>query len=262
MSEVIQPAPGQTVITTDHDRHRHHDGDHFRETRLDADYRALVGGAERNATAAQVASSRTDSLVQGGFGGVHDRLCDATGKIVGALNTGFTAEALAACKVADQMNAGFAAANTQVAAIGSAAQVLATTFAGQARDDATRNAHATSVQATGNFNLLTTQGTENTYKVLLDAQKNASADQIEQVKNPNAVMLKLRECCHDNQQGFQAAKAQADCNACDIKQLITVDGNTTRALVNSIEAERKAERIRFLETRVLVLGGGATARAA
>lgn len=258
MSEVIQPAPGQTVITTDHDHHRNHGGHHDHRNHLDeliAREQAAFGreaGLNAQTTMRDVKDARFDlagnidrvaAAAALGFGGVHDRLCDSTGKVIGALNTGFTAGALADCKLADAMNAGFAAANTQAAAIGSAAQVLATTFAGQARDDATRNANAASVQATGNFNLLTTQGTQNTYQVLLDAQKNATADQIEQVKNHNAVMLKLCECCHETQQGFQAAQAQADRlaavaaadaarNACDIKQLITADGNATRALIN------------------------------
>lgn len=236
MSEVIQPAPGQTVITTDmRDHHRHHEGDHFRETRLDADYRALTAEVERFGTIngdrtmhgvqvtgdrittvgaagalasgrtnelVQAAACRTDSLVQAGFGDTSDRICASTKDVTAALSGGFTAEALAACKLSDQVaesklataigfkdsiiagNVNAAAATVQAATIGSAAQVLATAFANQA-----------SVQATSNFNLLTVQATENTYKVLLDSQKNASAAQLEAEKNAAKISKELAECC-------------------------------------------------------------------
>lgn len=290
---VIQPGAGQAILTTDHHddrRGRYGYDDCHRELRTDADYRSLVAQAERYGTingdrinsgvqvtgdrvnavgaAAAAAACRTNELVQSGFGAVHDRLCDATGKVIHEIDRHGDASALAACKLADGIadvkfhgmetakdqiiaqNVGFAAQSTLSTTIGNAANVLATSIGNQLGN-----------QATSNFNLLTVQ---------LERTRAELAAQ--SVAGFNAVQLKLCECCHETQQGFQAAQAQADRhfaslqaqqdrNACDIKQLIVSDGNTTRALVNEIESRRKDEVIRALQTQVL-LGGGVPARAA
>jgi hypothetical protein len=253
MAEILQPTAGQTIVSTDHDHHRHHGGDHNRFDAVEAraDFRSLTNEVERFGslngdrikdgfsisgdrvtavgTAAQLAACRTDGLVQAGFGGVHDRLCDAKAGIVGAVERGFAAEALADCKLSDQIaeaklatavgfkdaiiaqNVGFSAATVQAATIGSAAQVLATAFANQATN-----------QATVNFNALTVQA---------QAVAAAATVQVERVRAELALA---------QQTGFSAAallatqldaqaRREADECCCKLTALIIEQGNTTRA---------------------------------
>lgn len=258
MSEVIQPAPGQTVITTDNHNHRDHGhrghDEHFRETRLDADYRALTNEVERFGTlagdrvrdvgtATALAASVTDGRLLNGFGGVHDKISGSTDKVKTALDTGFTAEALAACKLSDEIaetklataigfkdsiiagNVGFSAATVQASAIGSAGQVLATAFANQASNQATMYANAQTVL------------TERVRAELALAQTTGfAAAQLYAAQNKADSDAKAAKCCCDAElqaaQNFAALQAQADRNACDIKMLVTADGNVTRALIN------------------------------
>lgn len=233
MSEVIQPAAGQTVITTDHDHHRHHGDEHgFRETRLDADFRALVSGAERNATAAQVASCHTDSLVQGGFGGVHDRLSDAQSGIINSVDRGFAADALAACKIGDEIAevklAAAVAAKDQIIAqnVGFSAQtVLSTTIGNAANVLATANANAASIQATNNFNLLTVQ-TERVRAELLASQAAGFA------------AAALAAC-----QGKADSDAKAAACCCELKALIISEAA-------AVKQQAADFRMRDLESRL------------
>jgi hypothetical protein len=261
MSEVIQPAPGQTVITTDmRDHHRHHEGDHFRETRLDADYRALTAEVERFGVAngdrtmhgvqvtgdrittvgaagalasgrtnelVQAAACRTDSLVQAGFGDTSDRICASTKDLTGSLSTGFTAAALAACKTSDEVAAVYAALQKQVSDAATAtvvgfkdAQATAYQIEGRTALDAAKNVATLGLQATTNANLLSVEASKNFYALTVDATKNASAAQLEAQKNAAAVAMQIAECC------------------CELKALVTSDGNTTRALINTNTIEQ------------------------
>jgi hypothetical protein len=214
MAEVITPAPGQTIITTDLRDHRHHgEGHHFPYTRVDADFIALAAQSERlgiqgAAHAArtnelvQAGACRTDQIVQAGFGDTSDRICASTKDVTGALSTGFTAAALAACKTSDEVAAVYASLQKQVSDAATAtvvgfkdAQATAYQIEGRQALDAAKNVAALGLQATNNFNLLTVQGTENTYKILLDSQKNAAAAQLEAEKNAAKISRELAECC-------------------------------------------------------------------
>lgn len=288
---IVQPGSSPSIYTTgDHGRRDHGDNHHFHELRTDADYRALTSQVERFGTLngdrtltgvqvtgdrintvgaatalaaghtdqlVQAAACRTDSLVQAGFGDTSDRICASTKDVTGSLSTGFTADALANCKIGDQLaesklataigfkdsiiagNVNAAAASVQAATIGSAAQVLATAFANQAQ-----------VTATQNFNLLTGQATENTYKVLLDSQKNASASQLEAEKNHNATMLKLCECCAETQAGFAATQAQAAANLAAITA--TSVAGTQRILDRMCDDKNADLRAQLVATQRLI----------
>lgn len=277
-------ADDTTYVHCDH----HHRQD---ELRTDANYRSLINQGERNGdrvndgiavtgdrintagAAAALAACHTGELVlegrargtevvQAGFGGVHDRLCDSTGKVIGAVERGFAAEALADCKLGDQIgeaklatavgfkdsiiasNVGFSAIGVQVAAIGNAAQL-----------EAAKNASALSVEATRNF-----------YALSVEAVKNAAAAQLEAERNAAAAALAACKCCHEIQsqadRNFAALQAQADRNTCDLKQLVTAEGVAGRALQNEIEARRVQNELQRLQTQVLVLTGGAIGGAA
>lgn len=273
---VIQPAPGQAILATEenHDNHRghYHGGHDAVESR--ADYRALTQQIERFGTtngdrttngvqvtgdrinavgsAAAAAACRTNELVQTGFGGVHDRLCDATGKVIHEIDRHGDASALAACKINDAIGEGklfnavqfkdqiiaqdknAAAQSVLSTTIGNAAQVLATSFANQA-----------SVQATSNFNLLTVQ-LERT-RAELDAKVAAgfAAATLLAFQNKADSDAKAAECC------------------CELKALITAEGVASRALANEIEARRTQNELQRLQTQVAILTGGVVgARAA
>lgn len=278
------------------------------ELRTDADYRSLIAQGSVNGdrinsgvqvtgdrvnavgAAGALASCRTNELVQGtacktdqlvldghardrevvqaGFGGVHDRLCDAKAGIVSAVERGFAAEALADCKLGDQVgeaklatavgfkdaiiasNVGFSAATVQASAIGAAAQL-----------EAAKNAAALSVEATRNANLVSVEAAKNFYALSVEAVKNAAAAQLEAQKNASAQALEMCKCCGEIQsqadRNFAALQAQADRNTCDIKQLVTAEGVAGRALQNEIEARRVQNELQRLQTQVLVLTGGA-----
>jgi hypothetical protein len=253
---VVQPGTAPAIFTTGHHGHGGHHDERFRETRVDADYRSLVAQGERygtingdriNAasTAGLQASCQTDRLVQGGFGGVHDRICDSTGRVIGALDRGFDAAALAACKLSDEV-----AESKLSTAVGFKDQIIAQNVGFSAASVlATTIGNASQVQATANFNLLTVQATENNYKVLLDAQKNAAAAQLEAQKNAAEAARQLAECCCK-------LEGQAAANLASITATVIAGNQKTTDLLNAQTLERQAERIRFLETQTLILTSG------
>lgn len=244
MSEVIQPAPGQTVITTDYrDHHGHHGhhGDHhnrFDAVEARADFRSLTNEVERfgtvngdrirdTAAAAALAASRTDSLVQAGFGDTSDRICASTKDLTAVAGTGFTAAALAACKTSDEVAAVYANLQKQISDAATAtvvgfkdAQATAYQIEGRTALDAAKNAAALGLQATSDANALSVEAAKNFYALTVDATKNASAAQLDATKNAAAVAMQIAECC------------------CELKSLITADGNTTRGLINTNTVEQ------------------------
>lgn len=287
---VIQPAPGQAILTTEenHDNHGHrghygHGNHDAVESR--ADYRALTQQTERfgvangdrinsgvqvtgdriNAVGAagaaaacrtnelvQGVSCATDRLVQSGFGGVHDRLCDATGKVIHEIDRHGDAAALAACKIGegiadvkfhgmetakDQIiaqNVGFSAQSVLSQTIGSAATVLATSIGNQLSNQATANYNGTTVQLERvRAELEAKVAAGFAASTLLAFQNKADSDK------------QAAECC------------------CELKALITAEGVSTRALANEIEARRTQNELQRLQTQVAILTGGVVgARAA
>jgi hypothetical protein len=173
-------------------------------------------------SAGQLAACRTDSLVQAGFGGVHDRLCDAKAGIVGALDTGFTATALAACKTSDEVAAVYASLQKQVSDAATAtvvgfkdAQATAYQIEGRAALDAAKNVATLGLQATTNASAASIEATKNFYALSVEMVKNASAAEL-----------------RAQQIAAEAAKQAAEC-CCELKALIVSDGNATRGLINT-----------------------------
>lgn len=268
---IVQPGSTPSIYSTGDHGHRGHD-DHFRETRLDADFRGLINQGERNgdrttngvqvtgdrvntvgaagALAAgrtnelvQAAACRTDQLLQGGFGDAARDTCAATRDVTAALGTGFTASALASCKTDDGVQLVGKDAVTLAkdglialqAAVGGINSGVATGFAAQSV-------------------LATTIG--NAQAVLSNAIGNAAA--VQATANYNGLTVlgeRIRaELGAKQDAGFAAAtlvafqnKSDSDAKAakccCDaemtaarnfaaLSALIVSDGNTTRALIN------------------------------
>ena len=283
-STVITPNPGQAVVTVDTDHHGHHRHG-FDAVEARADFRALTSEVERlgvangdrintAGAATALASSRTNELVQGtacktdqlvlegdgrtrevtqaGFGGVHDRLCDAKAGIISAVDRGFAAEALADCKLGDEIadsklfsavqfkdqviEANKNAANVAnlISTVGNAAQVLATTIG-----------NAASVQATANYNGLTVQATNNF---------NAQTVQVERVR----AELEAKTAA-----GFAAAtllafqnKADSDAKAaaccCELKELIRAESAATRQQAADFRMRDLESRLNRIPTGVAI----------
>ncbi len=249
-TEVIQPGTGQTVITTDnYDRHRGYEHrNHLDELiareqaafgrQSNADAQTIVrdvkdtrfdlaGVTERTGAAGALASSTTDRLVGSGFGGVHDRLCDAKAGIVGVVERGFTAAALASCKTDDMIAGGFFASQKQVSDAATSTLVgfkdltaLSYQIQGQALLEAAKNAAALQVQATANANAASVEATKNFYALSVEAVKNASAAELRAQQIAATAAAQAAECC------------------CELKALITSDGNATRALINTNTVEQ------------------------
>lgn len=223
---VLQPGAGQTVVaTTDHHNQHHNDHHGFRgfdtvESR--ADFRALTNEVERfgtvngdrirdTAAAGALAACRTDGIVQSGFGATSDRICHAAKDT--ALAACKTDDAIAEAKLSTAVgfkdaiiaaNVGFSAATVQLSTAASAAQL-----------EAAKNAAALSVEATRNYNALQVEATRNFYALSVEAVKNASAAELRAQQIAASAAAKAAECC------------------CELKALITSDGNATRALINT-----------------------------
>jgi hypothetical protein len=284
---IVQPGSSPSIYTTgDHGRHHgghHHDGHRgFDAVESRADFRALTAEVERfgvangdrintagaaaalaaahNGEAIRDTSCHTDQLVlegdsrtrevtQAGFGGVHDRLCDAKAGIIGAVERGFAAEALADCKLGDEIadsklfnavqfkdqviEANKNAANTAnlISTVGNAAQVLATTIG-----------NAASVQATANYNGLTVQATSNFNQTTVQLERVRAELEAKTAAGFAAATLLAFQNKSDSD-----AKAAACC--CELKALILEQGNATRAQAADF-------RMRDLESRLAAIPRG------
>jgi len=243
---VLQPGAGQTVVATND--HQHHNRDHgynhghsgFDAVEARADFRALTNEVERFGSvngdrintvgaAGALASSRTNELVQGaachtdqivqaGFGGVHDRLCDSTGRIVGAVDRGAVAAALAACKTGDEIAAVYASLQKQLSDTATAtvvgfkdAQAISYQIEGRASLDAAKNAAALGLQATTHANAISVEATKNFYALSLENQKFASAAELRAQQIASTAAAQAAECC------------------CELKALIIEQNTATRA---------------------------------
>lgn len=257
-STIIQPGASPSIYTTGGHHDRHHDNHHTVEAR--ADYRSLTAEVERFGvangdritsgtlgtadrvkdgfavagdristayTGLAAGQCRTDSLVQAGFADTSDRICSSTAQLTSSLGAGFTAAALAACKTSDEVAAVYAALQKQVSDAATAtvvgfkdAQATAYQIEGRTVLDAAKNTAAIQLQATTNANALSVEATKNFYALDLAATKNASAAELTAQRNASAAAMQLAECC------------------CELKALITSDGNTTRALINTNTVEQ------------------------
>ena len=253
---IVQPGTNPSIYTTGHHGHHGHHDDHFRETRIDANYRALTNEVERFGTQnlasaartneiVQAGNCRTDSLVQAGFGDTSDRICASTKDITGAITAVGTAAALAACKTQDEVAAVYASLQKQVSDAATStvvgfkdAQATAYQIEGRTALDAAKNVATLGLQATTNANALSVEATKNFYALSVEATKNAAAAQLEAQKNASAAAAQLAECC------------------CELKSLITAEGVAGRALANEIEARRVQNELQRLQTQVLILTGG------
>jgi hypothetical protein len=256
-TEVIQPAPGQTVITTDHrnhDRHHHGDGRFFDAVEARADYRSLTAEVERFGTQnlasaartnelVQAGACRTDQIVQAGFGDAARDTCAATKDVTAAVNTAAVATALAACKTDDGVQLVGKDAVTlakdglialQVAASGinsgvntgfAAQSVLATTIGNAQAVLSNAIGNAAAVQATANYNGLTVLGER--IRAELGAKQDSwfAAATLVAFQNKADSDAKAAKCCCD-------ADATAARNFAALSALIVSDGNMTRALIN------------------------------
>lgn len=257
-TQVITPQPGEAVITTDYGHHHGHHGYHG-DFEARADYRSLINQGERNGdrttNGVQVTGDRitaVGSAMQSGFTSMHDRLCDATGKLTHEIDRHGDASALAACKTDDaiadsklfsavqfkdqiiEANKNASNLSSLVQTVGNAAQVLASTIG-----------NAASVQATANYNGLTVQ------------VERVRAELESKIESGNAAAVLLA-----TQLDAQARREAAEC-CCELKALITAEGVASRALANEIEARRTQTELVRLQTQVAILTGGVVgARAA
>jgi hypothetical protein len=278
-------------MADDNETYHHHHNHRFDELRTDADYRSLISqgsvngdrintgvmvtGDRVNAVGSNLATGqcRTNELVQGtacktdqlvldgdartrevvagGFGGVHDRLCDAKADLTTALTAGFTAEALADCKLSDEIaesklqtaigfkdsiianNVGFSAQSVLSTTIGNAASVLANSIG-----------NAASIQATNYFNQTTVQVERVRAELEAKTAAGFAAVALLAFQNKADSDAKAAECC------------------CELKALITAEGVAGRALQNEIEARRTQNELQRLQTQVSVLTGGIVGAAA
>jgi hypothetical protein len=300
-------------MADDTDYHHHHCHDRHDELRTDADYRSLISQGSVNGdrintgvmvtgdrinavgAAAAAAACRTNELVQGtacktdqlvlegdgrtrevtqaGFGDVHDRLCDATGKLMQEIDRHGDAAALAACKIGDEIadaklqtavgfkdqiiaqNVGFSAQSVLSTTIGNAASVLANSIGNAASVQATANYNGLTVQATNNFNQTTVQIERVRAELEAKTAAGFAAATLLAFQNKADSDAKAAKCCCD-------AEMTAARNFAALQALITAEGVAGRALANEIEARRVQNELQRLQTQVIVLTGGAVGGAA
>lgn len=215
---VIQPAPGQAILTTDghgnhHDHYRHHGGHDDWERAIlreqaagfraaAADRVGLGNEVQTVGSAAALAACHTQGLIS-----------DVSKDV-----------ALAACKTNDGVQHGFFASQKQVSDAATStvvgfkdAQATAYQIEGRALLEAAKNANALAVQATSNFNLLQ-----------LEAVKNAAAAQLEAQKNAAAQLALTEKCCCE-------AAAQAAANLAAITATVVAEGRATRDMITANE---------------------------
>lgn len=219
MSEttVVQPTAGQTVVTTE-SGHRGHNDHHGHHGSHHPDNWDLSAQMQRDSNA-----------------------------VGNELGRGFTAGALASCKTDD----GVAAAGAGVlAAVCSTSSTLRRDIcdlgdktAAFAKDSAiaAKDGLVTAYQiesrglleAAKNASLLQIQADKNFYALSVENVKNASAAQLEAQKNAAAIAMQVAECC------------------CELKQLVTSEGVSTRGLIESNEKARLQAQIVELTARLL-----------
>jgi hypothetical protein len=242
---IVQPGSTPSIYSTGH--RELHDGGHRwhqDELRTDANFRALSAEVQRYGVAngdrintvgaagalaagvtdrlVQGTACHTDQLVQAGTSSTADRICASTKDVTGALSTGFTAAALAACKTADEVAAVYAALQKQVSDAATStvvgfkdAQATAYQIEGRTALDAAKNVATLGLQATTNANLLSVEATKNFYAITVEATKNAAAAALTAATDRAAILAAQAECC------------------CELKALITAESSQTRALINT-----------------------------
>lgn len=281
-----------TVETDHHRHHGGDCNHRHDELRTDADYRSLIAQGSVNGdrinngvavtgdrinavgAAGALAACRTNELVQGtacktdqlvlegdsrtrevtqaGFGGVHDRLCDAKAGIVAAVDRIGTAEALAACKLADEIadsklqtavgfkdqiiaqNVGFSAQSVLSTTIGNAASVLANSIG-----------NAASVQATANYNGLTVQATNNFNQTTVQVERVRAELEAKTAAGFAAATLLAFQNKSDSD-----AKAAACC--CELKELIRAEASATRQQAADFRMRDLESRLNRIPTGVAI----------
>lgn len=249
---IVQPGSSPSIYTTgDHGRHHGSDDRHRHdELRTDADYRSLISQGAVNGdrintvgAATALASGHTDQLVQtaachtdqlvlegharsrevvqAGFGGVHDRLCDAKAGIVDVVRNGTETAGREFCAT----NRNIDQARLETLGGFKDAQSLAFQNLGLIQLEAAKNAAALGVQATANANAASVEATKNFYALSLEAVKNASAAELRAQQIAAVAAAKAAECC------------------CELKELI-------RAQTSLVLGQGSDFRMRDLEGRI------------
>lgn len=175
----------------------------------------------------QSTSCRTDGIVAAGFGVVHDRLCDGFDKTRGAVVHASERVTTELCDLQKQLS------DTATATVVGFkdAQAISYQIEGRASLDAAKNAAALGLQATTNSSALSIEAVKNANALSVEATKNFYALNVEISKNAAAAELRAQQIA-----AAAAAKAAECC--CELKALITADGNTTRALINTNTIEQ------------------------
>jgi len=164
----------------------------------------------------QSTSCRTDGIVQSGFGQVHDRLCDGFDKTRGAVSHASERTTSELCALQKQLS------DTATATVVGFkdAQAISYQIEGRASLDAAKNSAALGLQATTNANALSVEATKNFYALNVEIAKNAAAAELRAQQIAATAAAQAAECC------------------CELKALITADGNATRGLINNNTIEQ------------------------
>lgn len=134
-SQVLTPAPGQTIVATETNHHRRHDGHHDHDSWLREQMRAGF-------TAEALANCKTDNAVATAFAASQKQVSDAaTSTLVGFKDL----------------------------------TALSYQVEGRGLLEAAKNASLLGIQADKNFYALTVEAVKNASAAQLEAQKNASA---------------------------------------------------------------------------------------
>lgn len=231
---IVQPGTTPSIYTTGHQSHndRHHGYDSV-EAR--ADFRSLTAEVERFGTingdritggtlstadrikdgfavagdrvtavgtAGQLASCRTDSLVQAGFAATSDRNCASTKDITGAITNGAAAAALAACRTVDEVHAVYASlqkqasdAATAVVAYAKDAQATAYQIEGRQALDAAKGFAAVGLKQTADYNGLTVLGERIRAELGAKGDAGFSAAALLSSQSLSTILAAIEKCC-------------------------------------------------------------------
>lgn len=253
MTIEIIPAGSSAVVTDRHgnhednsDRYRNHD--RFAEVTRDvkdSEVRVTRDVKDSSTTSVRdIKDARFDITQEVNKTGTASVLAtkDSRYDVVDKLSGGFTAQALAACKIDDSIG------ESKFSALLAFKDAAATAYQMEGRSllEAAKNSAALSVQADKNSAGLSVQSDKNSAFLSVQADKNSSAILVQSDKNTSELRFQMERASSAavllaTQIAAQAAKDAAEC-CCELKSLITSDGNMTRALINANETQNLRDR--------------------
>lgn len=235
-----------TSVTLDDYNHRQHGQHHFpwlgqTDQQRIADLSDKVGNLHRDTVGVIEKTATAEALAGCKIG---DEICASTSEIKNAVALGGDASTVRDCLTQTQVGQ----LGTSVVAYAKDAQATAYQIEGRAGLALAERANAIGVQADKNFYALSVEAVKNASAISVEAVKNASAAELTAERNFNALSVQAEKIA-----AAQALAAQECC--CKLEAVIVAQANQTRDLANDIDRRRGDRELVIANNEITYLKG-------